>query len=258
MIQRSVTPSSTWICLRTPQKKELDWIPQLVDFSMGKYQPKSFLVGGWATPLKNMNVIWDDDIPNISGKIKNGNQTTNQFWFFFFSTGLVSNGKSMTETMAYRSENLPWGFPFKMGYPKNAGWFLLGKISSKLGWFGDTPSHRKPPCCNIITTTYYPSPFIPIWLVLLTINHHEPLTINHYIVTILEAITIHHQSIWAFTGPDRVAWPWRHRSWSLPLEAIDRESEVWYVFHVAGESQENCGGVPFCHGDFPRKTMEVS
>ena len=38
------------------------------------------LVGGWATPLKNMKVNWDDDIPNISGKIKNGNQTTNQKW----------------------------------------------------------------------------------------------------------------------------------------------------------------------------------
>ena len=38
------------------------------------------LVGGWATPLKNMKVNWDDEIPNISGKIKNGNQTTNQFW----------------------------------------------------------------------------------------------------------------------------------------------------------------------------------
>ena len=23
------------------------------------------LVGGWATPLKNMKVNWDDDIPNI-------------------------------------------------------------------------------------------------------------------------------------------------------------------------------------------------
>ena len=37
------------------------------------------LVGGWATPLKNMLVSWDDEIPNINGKIqKNGNQTTNQ------------------------------------------------------------------------------------------------------------------------------------------------------------------------------------
>ena len=28
------------------------------------------LVGGWFTPLKNMKVNWDDDIPNIDGKIK--------------------------------------------------------------------------------------------------------------------------------------------------------------------------------------------
>ena len=27
------------------------------------------LVGGWATPLKNRKVNWDDEIPNISGKI---------------------------------------------------------------------------------------------------------------------------------------------------------------------------------------------
>ena len=39
---------------------------------------RQLLVGGWATPLKNMKVNWDDDIPNIYGKIKNGNQTTNQ------------------------------------------------------------------------------------------------------------------------------------------------------------------------------------
>ena len=30
-----------------------------------KYPTKNILVGGWATPLKNMNVNWDDDIPNI-------------------------------------------------------------------------------------------------------------------------------------------------------------------------------------------------
>ena len=35
------------------------------------------LVGGWATPLKNMKVSWDDYKPNINGTIKNGNQTTN-------------------------------------------------------------------------------------------------------------------------------------------------------------------------------------
>ena len=29
-----------------------------------------YLVGGWATPLKNMRVNWDDEQPNISGTIK--------------------------------------------------------------------------------------------------------------------------------------------------------------------------------------------
>ena len=28
-------------------------------------EPQYLLVGGWATPLKNMKVNWDDDIPNI-------------------------------------------------------------------------------------------------------------------------------------------------------------------------------------------------
>ena len=38
---------------------------------------------GWATHpvLKNdgVKVNWDDEIPNINGKIKHGNQTTNQY-----------------------------------------------------------------------------------------------------------------------------------------------------------------------------------
>ena len=37
---------------------------------------KGCLVGGWATPLKNMKVNWDDDIPNIWENKKI--QTTNQ------------------------------------------------------------------------------------------------------------------------------------------------------------------------------------
>ena len=40
---------------------------------------------GWwarATPLKNMKVNWDDEIPFIYGTIKNGNQTTNQINIF--------------------------------------------------------------------------------------------------------------------------------------------------------------------------------
>ena len=64
---------------------------------LGKQALQLRLVGGWATPLKNMKVNWDD-IPNINGKIKNGNQTTNQcliyrwlvFWLIFVYLAGVS------------------------------------------------------------------------------------------------------------------------------------------------------------------------
>jgi len=36
------------------------------------------LVGGIPTPLKNMKVTWDDEIPNMMGKIKAMFPTTNQ------------------------------------------------------------------------------------------------------------------------------------------------------------------------------------
>ena len=45
-----------WLCIKTYIKTHYCYI--------------LWLVGGWATPLKNMNVTWDDEIPNISGKIK--------------------------------------------------------------------------------------------------------------------------------------------------------------------------------------------
>ena len=38
-----------------------------------------YLVGGWATPLKNMKVSWDDDIPNI-WKHKKMVETTSNCW----------------------------------------------------------------------------------------------------------------------------------------------------------------------------------
>ena len=34
-------------------------------FSMSFCRLQDILVGGWATPLKNMKVNWDDEIPNI-------------------------------------------------------------------------------------------------------------------------------------------------------------------------------------------------
>ena len=42
---------------------------------------KSYLVGGWPTPLKNMKVSWDDDIPKW--KKKEMFQTTNQLYISF-------------------------------------------------------------------------------------------------------------------------------------------------------------------------------
>ena len=44
------------------------------------------LAGGWATPLKNMNVSLGMIRNPIYGKIKNGNQTTNQFLLQQLST----------------------------------------------------------------------------------------------------------------------------------------------------------------------------
>ena len=41
-----------------------------------------YLVGGSATPLKNMKVHWDDEIPNIWENKIHGNQTTNQLLSF--------------------------------------------------------------------------------------------------------------------------------------------------------------------------------
>ena len=74
---------------RTHPQPTTIYVPKVWWLKMVKTHPyhpisskkKHGLVGGQATPLKNMNVNWDDEIPNIYGKIKNGNQTTNQWWF---------------------------------------------------------------------------------------------------------------------------------------------------------------------------------
>ena len=56
--------------------------PKFSAVNFDKASPKitinGLLVGGWATPLKNMNVNWDDEIPNIWENKIDGNQTTNQ------------------------------------------------------------------------------------------------------------------------------------------------------------------------------------
>ena len=55
------------------------------------------LVGGWAIPLKNMKVNWDDEIPNISGKIKNGNQTTNQIIYIYIMYIYIYNQPTLLD-----------------------------------------------------------------------------------------------------------------------------------------------------------------
>ena len=40
-------------------------IPTTFSFLQIVIEPRYHLVGGWADPLKNMNVNWDDEIPNI-------------------------------------------------------------------------------------------------------------------------------------------------------------------------------------------------
>ena len=81
------------------------WIPRIFSRGWGDFlwddfveQPDyhNYLVGGWATPLKNMSSSiygwWHD--PNISGKIKNwcSNQTTNQLCIAPCSSGHYQGG----------------------------------------------------------------------------------------------------------------------------------------------------------------------
>ena len=80
---------------------------------------KRNLVGGWATPLKNMKVSWDDDIPNIWENKIHGNQTTNHqpdfqnqhtmLWSFCFLFSIKSwkigkLGSLSSKSMTWRSE----------------------------------------------------------------------------------------------------------------------------------------------------------
>ena len=64
----------------SPLKKRQRVLGKLYSFCFDDfYRPFTYLVGGWTTPLKNMSSsIGMMIIPTISGKIKNGNQTTNQ------------------------------------------------------------------------------------------------------------------------------------------------------------------------------------
>ena len=72
--------------------------------------PWSLLVGGWATPLKNMNVNWDDDIPNINGKIKLMFQTTNKLEISVFSIFSILSDLIYPQSVQKNcpSSTIPW------------------------------------------------------------------------------------------------------------------------------------------------------
>ena len=68
---------------------------------MNPHDPASIdplLVGGWATPLKNMKVNWDDEIPNIwKNKKWQPNHQPDYYWILLVM--LMDNIESAMETI---------------------------------------------------------------------------------------------------------------------------------------------------------------
>ena len=70
------------------------------------------LVGGWATPLKNMKASWDDDIPKIWENRIHGNQTTNQPSIILeVYGGVLSHGAP--RPCPFTESIQPWADPWK-------------------------------------------------------------------------------------------------------------------------------------------------
>ena len=67
-------------CQKTPQRVAPEHVSYQLPHSIGEFEsvPQAQLVGGIPTPLKNMKVSWDDEIPNIWEN--NMFQTTNQIY----------------------------------------------------------------------------------------------------------------------------------------------------------------------------------
>ena len=100
---------------------------------------------GWLvvwTPLKNMKVNWDDEIPNIWENAKNGNQITNQMDYHpSHLQGQTENGafklscgKAVTQStclMAATNKPQPWEF---LGFPTGPLLFVSAKSQRSLGF----------------------------------------------------------------------------------------------------------------------------
>ena len=84
------------------------------------YQQYHFLVGGWATPLKNMSSSVGMISNPIYAKIKHGNQTTNQFcisWYItiYFFTVIPTNIDIKWHKHKYNIADPDLTFPYLVG-----------------------------------------------------------------------------------------------------------------------------------------------
>ena len=91
---------------------------------LGIYWPCTILVGGWATPLKNMTSSIGMIIPNIWGK-KKGNQTTNQYVWNRIINQCLNIIMIKWTVITNQSLDQYGGFP-KWGVPKN--WCFIMQI----------------------------------------------------------------------------------------------------------------------------------
>ena len=82
---------------------------------------KTWLVGGIPTPLKNMKVSWDDDIPNIWKAIKSMFQSTNQM-------GIQSR---FLLDIGTRKIDMPWDFWSSIGISSVSPCSIQSRLSSQ-------------------------------------------------------------------------------------------------------------------------------
>ena len=134
------------------------------------------LVGGFWPPLWKMMdfVNWDDDIPNINGKIKNGNQTTNQkfmskiwvnlqrVWLENWSKGVWKSRWRRWRRPMMSQITLPPFFldqKFKKHHILQHTWRIIQRLGSS--WWGELVSLRSgwgyPIDQWVITDNYKPS-----------------------------------------------------------------------------------------------------
>ena len=88
-------------------------------------------VGGWATPLKNIKVSWDD-YSQLYGQIKFMFQTTNQYIYIIIYIYISSLSLSSSSYLRMNSKNWAfWWFPWKI--PSFKKWMTGGTTATRNG-----------------------------------------------------------------------------------------------------------------------------